>query len=46
MKKAREILGLPIILMDTGKEVMEISGVLIHRGQKKIAGFLVVKGLV
>ncbi len=44
MKKAREILGLPIILMDTGKEVMEISGVLIHRGQKKIAGFLVDEG--
>ena len=44
LRKAKDILGLPVILLDTGEEVFDIKGILFSPKNKRILGFLIDEG--
>ena len=44
MKKAKALLGLPLILIDTGKKIGDVKDILFSQDKKKVLGFLIDKG--
>jgi uncharacterized protein YrrD len=44
LKKAKGLLGLPLILMETGKEIGGIRAILFSQEKKKVLGFLIDEG--
>lgn len=44
LKKAKHILGLPIILLDTGEEIFDIKDILFSQKNKRLLGFLIDEG--
>lgn len=44
LKKAKGLLGLSIIIMDTGKEIGDIKAILFSKEKKKVLGFLIDEG--
>lgn len=44
MKKAKDILGLPITLLENGKEMLHVKGILLSKKSRKVLGFLIDEG--
>lgn len=44
LRKAKDILGLPITLLESGKEIFSVKGILFSKKSKKVLGFLVDEG--
>lgn len=44
MKKAKGLLGLPFVLLDSGKEIGDIKDVLFSQEKKRVIGFLIDEG--